>query len=173
MPVQPVTWILSGLAMGGLTLAGVQVSLFSATPAATALTARPDSGVHIAGAAAPAGLLQIERADNGLFYVNGAVNDVPVRFAVDTGATVVVLNAADAKRIGLAAGHDSGTRIRTAAGFSRMQWQKGMKLSVEGKSLGKIDIAVMPDGPETSLLGLNALSRLESITLSSDRLTIE
>ncbi len=159
--------------MGGLTLAGVQVSLFSATPEATALTARPDSLDPMSESGATAGPLQIKRAESGLFYVNGAVNDVPVRFAVDTGATVVVLNAADAKRIGLAARQDSGTRIRTAAGYSRMQWQRGLKLSVEGKSLGKIDIAVMPDGPETSLLGLNALSRLESVTLSSDRLTIE
>lgn len=173
MPVQPVTWILSGLAISGLTLAGVQVSLFSATPEATAWTARPDSSDHISGTGATGSLLQIERAESGLFYVNGAVNDVPVRFAVDTGATVVVLNAADAKRIGLVARQDSGTRIRTAAGYSRMQWQRGLELSVEGKSLGKMDIAVMPDGPETSLLGLNALSRLDSITLSSDRLTIE
>ncbi|MEL6875259.1 MAG: retropepsin-like aspartic protease [Pseudomonadota bacterium] len=164
---------MSGLAIGGLTLAGVQVSLFSATPTATALTATPNKAGHISGIGATADPLQIERAESGLFYVNGTVNDVPVRFAVDTGATVVVLNAADAERIGLAAGHDSGTRIRTAAGYSRMQWQRGLELSVEGKSLGKIDIAVMPDGPETSLLGLNALSRLETITLSSDRLTIE
>src|SRR5712691_2167803 len=37
----------------------------------------------------------------GHFFTEGAINGVPVRFLVDTGATVVVLPAADALRLGL------------------------------------------------------------------------
>lgn len=159
--------------MSGLTLAGVQVSLFSSPPDATAMTAAPDGRSKLASGSLPADPLQIGRSHNGLFYVDGTVNNVPVRFAVDTGASVVVLNAADASRIGLANPQNRGARIRTAAGFSRMHWKKDQKLSVAGKSLGRVDIAVMPNGPETSLLGLNALSRLESVTLSRDTLTIK
>lgn len=159
--------------MSGLTLAGVQVSLFSQAPAATAMMARPDNQPASANTGTTVDPLQIGRADNGLFYVNGEVNGVPVRFAVDTGASVVVLNAVDAGRTGLATHENSGMRIRTAAGYSRMHWQKDQKLSIEGRSLGPIDVAVMPDGPETSLLGLNALTRLESVTLANDTLTIK
>ncbi|SIN60391.1 aspartyl protease family protein [Parasphingorhabdus marina DSM 22363] len=159
--------------MSGLALAGVQVSLFSSAPTTAAMTATPDNRMISANTDVLDDPLQIGRSANGLFHVNGAVNGIPVRFAVDTGASVVVLNAADANRIGLAQPKNANTRIRTAAGFSRMHWQRGQNVAVEGKDLGPIDIAVMPDGPETSLLGLNALAKLESVTLARDTLTIK
>lgn len=172
MTVQPITWILGGLAFGGLALAGVQTSEFAAKPSASAMIAMPS----IASASVPsresAQPLHIDRSKDGLFYVNGTVQGTDVRFAVDTGASVVVLNIEDAKRAGLNSSQ-SLARIRTASGYGKMSWHHAQNLTVAGKPVGQLDIAVMQDGPETSLLGLNALSRLRSVTLKQDRLIIE
>ena len=119
------------------------------------------------------GALRVSRSKDGLFYVNGVLEGVPIRFAVDTGASVVVLNAADAERAGLDAGHGSKARIRTASGYGKMSWHRAQHLTIAGQSIGQLDVAIMDEGPETSLLGLNALSRLKSVTLKQNRLTIE
>ena len=38
---------------------------------------------------------------NGMYFVNGSINDFQVEFVVDTGATVISMNRNQAKRIGL------------------------------------------------------------------------
>jgi aspartyl protease family protein len=172
MSVQPITWILGGLAFGGVTLAGVQTSEFAAEPSASAMIATPSTNPASGLLSDSAQPLHIDRSRDGLFYVDGMLQGVPVRFAIDTGASVVVLNIADAKRVGLSNNRNSA-RIRTASGYGKMFWHHAQHLTVAGKSVGQLDIAVMEDGPETSLLGLNALSRLKSVTLKQDRLIIE
>ncbi|GAA0482143.1 hypothetical protein GCM10009096_25580 [Parasphingorhabdus litoris] len=126
-----------------------------------------------AGKEKPAAKYLVNRSRDGLFYVDGQINDVPIKFAVDTGASVVVLNAADATRVGLTPKQTATHRIRTAGGYSDMRWSHADKLSVAGKKLGQIEIAVMEGGPKTSLLGLSALSRFETLTIKKDQLIIE
>ncbi|MEO9467962.1 retropepsin-like aspartic protease [Parasphingorhabdus sp.] len=172
MSVQPITWILGGLAFGGVTLAGVQTSEFAAQPSASAMTAMPSTLPATGFQPDSAQSFHIDRSKDGLFYVDGMLQGVPVRFAIDTGASVVVLNMADARRAGLGDGQSSA-RIRTASGYGKMAWHRAQHLTVAGRPVGQLDIAVMEDGPETSLLGLNALSRLKSVTLKQDRLIIE
>src|SRR5690606_7433541 len=43
----------------------------------------------------------ISASEGGGFHVYGAVNGVPIRFLVDTGASSIVLSPADAKRLGI------------------------------------------------------------------------
>lgn len=47
------------------------------------------------------GTLEVPRARDGHYYVVMDVNDTPVRFVIDTGATDTVLTRADARRIGI------------------------------------------------------------------------
>jgi aspartyl protease family protein len=47
------------------------------------------------------GEIEIPRAADGHYYVTLNVNGTPVQFMADTGATNMVLNAADADRLGL------------------------------------------------------------------------
>ena len=60
-------------------------------------------GQHYRGAsAAPDRQSATLAADpRGHFFAEASVNDVPMRFVVDTGASVVVLSAADASRLGV------------------------------------------------------------------------
>ncbi|MEC7258789.1 MAG: TIGR02281 family clan AA aspartic protease, partial [Pseudomonadota bacterium] len=70
---------------------------------------------------AETGEITVPRAADGHYYLTLRVNDVPIRFVVDTGATDMVLTRADA----VAAGVDPGDqgfsgRARTANGTVRV-----------------------------------------------------
>lgn len=161
------------MTLGGAFLAALQVSLFSVAVPATAMNASLETNISQVADTNPSGPHEINRAPDGLFYVNGSINGVSVRFAVDTGASVVVLNTADARRIGWNVSPHSNQRIRTASGYGNMAWQKADEINIAGKSLGNLDVAVMDGGPEFSLLGLNALSQFNSITIKNDQMIIE
>ena len=48
-----------------------------------------------------AGRIEVPRGPDGHYYLTLDINDAPVRFVVDTGATSMVLTQEDAKRVGL------------------------------------------------------------------------
>lgn len=156
----------------GVYLAVLQVVIYSAKPASPGPSPAPQAYSTQTTATYPSGRHIISRDADGLFYVNGHVDGVMVRFAVDTGASVVVLNSADAERIGLELDQHFSDRIRTASGYSQMLWRQVDNVTIDGRVLGKLDIAIMEKGPDVSLLGLNALSRLGSVTMENDQLTI-
>jgi aspartyl protease family protein len=114
---------------------------------------------------------RLRRSDDGLFYVTARVNGVPVRFLVDTGATMVVLTPADARRIGIAANAASVTQhMETAAGSSEVRSLVLGSVEVAGRGVDHVEAAIIERGLGVSLLGQNLLSRLGPITLSGDEL---
>ncbi|MFP7570699.1 TIGR02281 family clan AA aspartic protease [Marivita sp. S2033] len=48
-----------------------------------------------------AGRIEVPRAPDGHYYLTLDINNAPIRFVVDTGATSIVLTQSDASRIGL------------------------------------------------------------------------
>lgn len=116
----------------------------------------------------------IRRAPDGLFYVEARANGQSIRFVVDTGATVVVLKRADAEKMGIAYDKLAGSdQIKTVAGPSAMRWATIEHLETAGKQLHGLNAAVVDQGLPVSLMGQNALSRLGSVTMSGDTLTID
>ncbi|MEQ1547080.1 MAG: retropepsin-like aspartic protease [Chakrabartia sp.] len=114
---------------------------------------------------------EILRASDGLFYVTADVDGTPIRFVVDTGATVVVLTPADARKIGIMPkSGDRRAHIQTAAGSTSMQWTKISRIKIAGQSAYNIDSAIVRDGLKVSLLGQNFLSEMGSVTLHKDRM---
>ena len=111
------------------------------------------------------------KGDDGLFYLTGRVNGVPVRFVVDTGANVVVLTASDARRAGVTLGAAT-QRMETASGGSAMRWATLGELDIAGQRLTQTRAAVVAEGLNMSLLGQNALAQLNSVTLTRNRLEI-
>ena len=115
----------------------------------------------------------LPRARDGHYYLTLDINNVPVEFVVDTGASQVVLTQDDAKRIGLnpsslsylgTASTANGT-VRTAA------------VRLDTVSLGAITDtsvrAVVNDGQMFgSLLGMTYLSNFESITIKDGQLIL-
>jgi aspartyl protease family protein len=119
----------------------------------------------------PSGQL-IARASDGLFYVNASVNGQPLRFIVDTGASIIVLTEADARRIGIAMneGHYN-TSVETVGGSTDMAMTTLTHVRIAGREVRQLRAAVVRNGLGVSLLGLNALSQLGSVTIQGDRLS--
>lgn len=113
----------------------------------------------------------VDRARDGLFYVDVVVKDQRLRLVVDTGASHVVLSTRDAARLGLRAGRSVGA-IRTASGLSRSSWSRIPALSVGHTRVADVDVVLMRSGPPTSLMGQNLLSRLGPVQIRGDQLTL-
>ncbi len=115
----------------------------------------------------------IRRSADGLFYVEGQANGQSIRFVVDTGATVVVLNRTDAEKLGIAFEALAGkASMRTVGGSSDMRWAKIDRIDMAGKRIEKINAAVVDGGLPVSLMGQNALEQLGTVTLRGDTMII-
>ena len=123
---------------------------------------------------AAGGAIAVPRAPDGLFYVHGTVNGVVVRFLVDTGATSVVLTAADAARAGLApTAHDFQYSASTAGGRTAMARVRVTRLVTGATDRRDVDAAVVSSGLTVSLLGQSWLAQLRSLSISGNTLTLE
>lgn len=114
--------------------------------------------------------LRASRDRDGLFYISASVNGTPVRFVVDTGASMMVLSKADAAAAHVATPLAS-TTIVTADGTAPMYKGRVDRLDVAGLSLNGVPVAIVP-GSQVSLIGGDVLSRMQSVTIKGDHLEI-
>jgi aspartyl protease family protein len=100
--------------------------------------------------------------DNGQFLAEGRVNGSRVRFLVDTGATLVTLPAAEARRLGIDYKHGDRAVSQTANGRMIVYRVRLDSVAVGPMTLLSVD-AVVPDTPglEIALLGMSFLGRTE------------
>ena len=113
------------------------------------------------------------RADDGLFYVEAQINGVPVRLIVDTGASMTVLSPDDARRVGLAPQPADPTEVaQTANGTSHMARIRLDSMQVGQTSAANVSAVVASQPMESSLLGQNWLSRMDSVTIQGDRMIL-
>lgn len=120
------------------------------------------------------GTREIRRSHDGLFYLTAQVDGQPVRFIVDTGASVTVLTSRDAATLGLApdeSRYDSS--LITVGGSASMAWTRISRIELEGHILNDMPVAIVQSGVQTSLLGQDALSALGRITIERNRLIID
>jgi aspartyl protease family protein len=119
-------------------------------------------GQH-ASAATSAGRQSITLAADtrGHFVTLGAVNDQPVRFVVDTGATLVALPAADATRAGLDFRKGELALTKTAAGVVPVYKVRLDKVRLGAIELRGVDAVVIEQGLDIALLGMSFLSRVD------------
>ena len=118
--------------------------------------------------------VQIGRDRAGHFSVEGDVDGVPVRFLVDTGATVIALSARDAERIGFAEDELRYTQpIMTANGQAFAAPVTLDTVSVGGIERRRVQASVAAPGAlSQSLLGMNFVGTLASFEIRGDRLIL-
>ena len=100
------------------------------------------------------------------------MNGEPIRFVVDTGATIVALTEEDARRAGVR--FDPGRYEMVGMGASgalRGQVVDLDTLSLDGKQVDRLRALVIAGLP-VSLLGQNYLSHVD-MTVSGDRMTLK
>ena len=145
-------------------------ALWLASSGASATPRRAVVEADLADAAAP---LELWRAPDGLFYVDGAINGQPVRFVVDTGASMVVLTESDARRAGVVrTANGPMLEAQTVSGKSSMAHVTLASMQIGSTGNAAVPAAVAPDGLGVSLLGQSWLAQLASVTIEGDRMTL-
>ena len=114
---------------------------------------------------APARLKVVSIAPDarGMYFTSGAINGLPVRFLVDTGATTVAMNANAARRLGIDYRlQGEPVAVETASGRSRA-WRVNLnEISIAGIRGHHVDAVVLEGGfPQQILLGMSFLNRLQ------------
>lgn len=109
----------------------------------------------------------------GQFYIEGRVNDTPVNFLIDTGASDISLSQADARRAGIDVDNLKYARpYRTANGIAM-----GANITLNRLEIGSIiaqnvEASVNRGEMQGSLLGMTFLRMLSSYQVKGNTLTL-
>ena len=98
---------------------------------------------------------------SGHYFAEGAVNGSPMRFVVDTGATVVALPASEADRIGLKYRGAARGVTQTANGPVAAYQVRLDSIRVGSIELQGVEAIVIESGLPLPLLGMSFLNRME------------
>ena len=133
-------------------------------------------GQHVRGetSLAPGGAASVTLAADarGHFVTEAQVNGAPIRFLVDTGATLISLPYAEARRLGIDTSKAPRGTAMTANGEMLVYRVKLDTVRVGGVELHNVD-ALVHQGPglEIALLGMSFLNRVEMLR-EGERLTL-
>ncbi|MCG3185670.1 MAG: hypothetical protein IOMNBAOH_00180 [Rhodocyclaceae bacterium] len=97
----------------------------------------------------------------GHFVTEGAINGTPVRFMVDTGATLIALGATDARRIGVDLSQAQQGIAQTANGMTPIWRVKLGTVKIGSVMLRDVDAAVHAGELPVALLGMSFLNRMD------------
>ncbi len=120
-------------------------------------------GVVTAGFASKGkGSVTLYPETNGHYLVDGLVNGVPVRFMVDTGATIIGMNSIVANRIGIDYRRQGRPGfVSTAGGTVPTYYVKLNSVTVGDITLYNVDASVVEgSSPREALLGMSFLGHL-------------
>jgi len=121
-------------------------------------------GQHYRSAAAAAsGRSKVTLAADhrGMFHADGAINGLPVRFMVDTGATFVGMSASEARRLGIDYQKGRPVMMQTANGQVVNYLVKLDRVRLGDIELNGVDGVVGEQDMPFALLGMSFLNRLE------------
>jgi aspartyl protease family protein len=104
--------------------------------------------------------IRIPMAIDGHFWVEGTINGVPVKFLVDSGATMTTIGRADADRAGVDTIGGRDQMVRTGNGIIRVSSARAERLNVGGIERTNVGLHVA-ENEDLNVLGMNFLSSLD------------
>ena len=104
--------------------------------------------------------LRVKRAEDGHFWVTASLNGEPVRFLVDSGATVTSISADTARRAGIKRYGSYPVIVETANGMAEAWRGRAGRLAVGRIERADFPVHIAENLGETDLLGMNFLSTL-------------
>ena len=117
--------------------------------------------------------LTYTRAEDGHFYIDAESSSVPIRFLVDTGASLVVLSPGDAQRLGFnLAKVRFDQYFETANGTVRGASAVLNELWLGDRLVRNLAVSINEAPMSNSLLGMAFLEQLESFEVRGDRLVL-
>lgn len=100
--------------------------------------------------------------ESGMYFTSGTINGQSVRFLVDTGATLISMNAVLAKRLAIDYRMGKKGMVETASGVENAYGITLKSVKVGAVELRDVDAVVIDGGyPTDVLLGMSFLGRLE------------
>ena len=119
------------------------------------------------------GTIEVPRGPDGHYHLVLDLNETPVEFVVDTGASGVVLTQADAARIGI----DPGSLVFAGSATTANGVVRTARARVNEMQLGDIvdrnvTVYVNEGELEDSLLGMDYLQRFQRIAIEDGRLIL-
>lgn len=110
---------------------------------------------------------------DGQFWADATVNSGYVRFLIDTGASAVALTKEDAQKAGIRL-HELtyDVPIKTAGGRNMAARVNLKSIAVGSITLRNIEALVVPEGLETSLLGMTYLGQLQKVEATPSALLL-
>jgi aspartyl protease family protein len=115
----------------------------------------------------------LKKEGDGHFWATARVNGIPVKFLVDTGASLVALSERDARRIGLNTDElERNAEVRTASGRISAATAMIDAIEIDGVTVKDVKAVVIDKGLEHSLLGMSFLNRLEGWDVTPNAIVI-
>jgi aspartyl protease family protein len=157
------------LAVGQAAVAGVRLLRWAddaavVERAGTTFTLRLGATPSQVGAAVAAGTgreIVLTAGPGGHFITAGSINGRPVRFMVDTGATVLALGRDDAQRLGLDLSAGPNAMTQTANGPVAVHSLMLLRVRVGDVELNNVQAVVVPSAMPYVLLGNSFLTRFQ------------
>ena len=117
--------------------------------------------------------VELERQPDGHFYAEGDVGGTSIRLMVDTGASMIALSAADARKLGF----DWNASELQHVGRGVNGDVKGKPVMLDSVTVGdlqadNVEAVIIPEGLDVSLLGQSFLSQVENVQIEGDRMTL-
>ena len=110
---------------------------------------------------------------DGQFWTDARVNSGHVKFLVDTGASAVALTLNDAKKAGIRTHElNYNVPISTAGGKNMAAYVDLKSISVGAITLRNVRALVVPEGLDTSLLGMTYLGQLQKVEATPNALLL-
>jgi len=103
--------------------------------------------------------VRIPMAIDGHFWVEGSINGSPVKFLVDSGATVTTIDRATAVRAGATVEEARDQMVRTGNGMIRVSRGRAQSLQIAAIERENVGLHIV-DGDDMNVLGMNFLSSL-------------
>lgn len=138
-----------------------------------ALAAAQPERLAVAQASASGTATQVVKGPDGHYWAQATIEGRAVRVLIDTGASVVALTRADARRLGVDPEPDAFTgRVQTASGLARAAPVELAAVSVAGARVERVQALVVEEGLAYSLLGMSYLGRLSAFEATPSGLTL-
>ncbi len=100
--------------------------------------------------------------ERGSFYADGAINDIGLRFLVDTGASIVAMSSMSADRAGIDYSKGRTGTARTASGTAPMKYVTVPELRIGEIVAYNVAVGIIVGRyPETPLLGMSFLNLVD------------
>lgn len=156
----PKTYTVGNTVRPGIKL--VDVNQTTATFDTDGKKQRIDIGGHV-NRIAPSGASSVTlQADGrGHFMVQGQINGGTMRMLVDTGASLIALPAADARRLGIDYKKGQTAYVNTANGVVTAYQVVLNSVKIGDITLNQVDALVQENGLTFALLGMSFLNRTE------------